>query len=121
MPTSITQNPASICKIAFGDFAYTGYAPETIKVKNVGDVQHFFADGAHLTSLTMNKGTQIQADLIILNAGSLTPPAKGSVVSITPPQGTAVAYFTEDAEVTSSAGVAKLSYTGIKHDGTTYA
>jgi hypothetical protein len=121
MPTAITQNPASVCKIAFGSFSYTGYAPETIKMKAVGDIQHVFADGILLTSLTMNLGTQIQADLIILAAGNLAPPAKGSVVTITPPEGTATAYLVEDAEVTSSAGVAKLSLTGIKHAGATYA
>lgn len=122
MPTSITQNPANVVKIAYGAFAYTGYCPESISSEPQGEVENVFCDGSLLTSIVRNLGSRISGTLIILNAGSLTPPAVGTILTITPPEGTEGKYMAQPGcKVDSTVGAARLTIVADKYDGATYA
>lgn len=122
MATSVTQNPASIVQIAYGAFSYSGYCPESVSSESLGEVEHVFCDGSLLTSLTRNVGKRISGTLIILNAGSLAPPAVGSVITLTPPEGTSQTYIAmPGCKVDTSVGAARLSIVAEKYTGATYA
>lgn len=121
MATSVTQNPASIVKIAYGAFSFTGYCPETIDEEGVGEVEHVFCDGSLLTSLTRNVGTRISGTLIVLDAGSLSAPVAGSIITLTPPSGTSSKWIAmPGCKVASSGSAARLSLTCEKYVGATY-
>lgn len=122
MATSVTQNPANVVKIAYGAFAYTGYCPENISSEGLGNIENVFCDGSLLASIISNIGNRISGTLIILNAGSLTPPAVGSVLTITPPEGTEGKYLAQPGcKVDSTTGAARLTIVAEKYVGATYA
>jgi hypothetical protein len=83
----------------------------------LGEVRDVFCGGALLCSIMSNLGTELQLEAIILEAGSLVPPAKGTVVTVD-----SVAYIVRESSVAETdAEEAKLSLTLQKYAGTTYA
>ena len=110
-------------KIDFGAPAYTGYTPEDLAIESTGtQEEHTDVNGATDNVIVRNLGTQITATFSILNTGgSLTPPAQGATVTLTPPQGTSTLYRVVSASVRSTRGIAQLSLTGIKEVSMTYA
>jgi len=110
-------------KIDFGSFSYTGYVPEDVSIEATGEQsEHTDVNGATDNVIVRNLGTRISGTFSILDAtGSLTPPAQGSSVTITPPQGTSTVYRVESASVRSQRGIAQLSLTAIKEVSMTYA
>lgn len=110
-------------KISFGAFSYTGYVPQDCTVKkddnNVEVIRD--ADGATFTKILMDPFKEVQFTCVILGAtGSIEPPAKGSTVTMTPPEGTSTAFYVEAASVASSPGAARLSLTLHKETSMTY-
>ena len=109
-------------KIAFGSFSYSGYVPESVTVSkpnlNIKTVKD--ANGATMTKILMDPAERINCTLIIASTGSITPPAEGSIVTLTPPAGTSTTYFCESAEVAHDEGESKLTLTLVKESSMTY-
>jgi hypothetical protein len=110
-------------KIDFGAFALTGYTPEDINVESTGtQEEHGDKDGATDNVIVRNLGKQVSATFSIQDAsGSLTPPAQGSTLTLTPPEGTSTAFRVVSASVRSTRGIAQLSVTLIKEVSMTYS
>lgn len=110
-------------KIGYGSFAYTGYVAQGVTTTTTGEIKTLKnADNATFCKLVEDLGTQHQIDLLILDAtGSITPPAKGSTVTLTPPQGASTPYMVQDSSVKFSAEEAMLSLTLIKEVSMTYS
>ena len=113
---AITQLGATL-KIGFGTNVYTGYIMEDFSTDPSG-VQDVILDedAATTTILVSDLGNQISFSAIIMDAGSLTPPAMGSSVTIN-----AVLYRTETSSVKQSRKASILTFTGIKEASMTYS
>jgi len=110
-------------KISFGDYAYTGYVPESISYsKPNGNIEILHdADGATLTKILMDPGVKFTGTFLILGAsGSVIPPAQGDTVTLTPPQGTSTSFYCESGEVASAAGANRLTLDLIAETSMTY-
>jgi hypothetical protein len=110
-------------KIDFGSFSYTGYVPEDVAIETTGSQEeHTDVNGATDNVIVRNLGTQISGTFSILDSGgSLTPPAQGASVTITPPQGTSTVYRVVSSSVRSTRGIAQLSLTAVKEVSMTYS
>lgn len=105
--------------IGFGSHAYTGYMPESIEQGTVStDTDIPDERGATQTILSQNPGKTLSGTWLIKSTGgSLTPPAKNEIVTLTPPTGTSTKYRTLDAKVRTTRGVAQLTMSLIREDG----
>jgi hypothetical protein len=114
---SITQNPAATVKAGVAPAkTYSNTCIVSATTSSLGDIRDVFCGGVLLCSIPSNLGTELQLDAIILEAGSLVPPAKGTVVTVD-----SVAYMVRESSVAETdAEEAKLSLTLQKFTGTTY-
>lgn len=79
---SVTQTPASKVIIGFASFQITGYCPRGVTITHEAEVTPVFCGGSLKSMLAAYQRHEIQFDAVILAAGSLTPTAKGAVVTI---------------------------------------
>jgi len=109
--------------IGFGSFAYTGYVASDVTVTypngNVETIPD--ADGATMTKILMDPSAKIEADVVILAAGSIDPPIDGATVTLTPPSGESTNYMSEGSSAKHSVGATKLSLSLIAEDSMTYS
>jgi len=120
--TPITQGTG--VQIGFGSFAYTGYVPEDGLQwkKPAGNIEEITdVNGAMATKIIMDPRNEFSMTLIILDAGDVTPPAHGTVLTITSPDGDSVGCMVRDATVTFNRGNSKLALDLVKEDSMTYA
>jgi len=109
--------------IAFGSLAYTGYVPQdaTSAKPDANEEINRNADGATFNKILMDPTTEFSGTFIILGAtGSITPPAQGDTVTLTPPQGTSTAWYCRSASVAFAAGASRLSLDLVKEASMTY-
>lgn len=109
-------------KIGYGSLAYTGYVPQDWTHTPTGEQKELKdTNNATLTVLVENLGDQHSGSLLILDSGgSITPPAKGATVTLTPPGGTSTNYRCVDSSVKFTAEESILSLTIIKEVSMTY-
>ena len=109
--------------IGFGSFAYTGYVASDVTVTypngNVETIPD--ADGATMTKILMDPSAKIEADVVILAAGSIDPPIDGATVMLTPPSGASTSYMSEGSSAKHSVGATKLLLSLIAEDSMTYS
>ena len=104
-------------KIGFDSNLYTGYIMEEFTTEPTGEQAVIKdEDNASATILISDLGNRISFTAIIKDAGSLTPPALGSSVTIN-----LVVYRTESASVKQARDASMLSFTGIKETSMTYS
>lgn len=109
--------------ISFGSLAYTGYVAQDADSSkpDLNEEVIKSAAGATHTKILMDPSTVFTGTFVILGAsGSVTPPAQGDTVTLTPPQGTSVAWYCRSASVAFTAGASRLSLDLIKETSMTY-
>ncbi len=110
-------------KISFGSFSYVGYVPEDVTLSypngNVEVIKD--ADGATQTKVLMDPATKVDLTVVILTAGSITPPIVGATVGLIPPSGTLTSFYVESADAKFSAGATRLTMSLIKEGSMTYS
>lgn len=109
-------------KIGFGAHSYTGYMPEDISTQLISKLTAIPDErGATVTKIYQDPGKQLSGTWLIKDTGgSLTAPAPGATVTLTPPEGTSTAYCVVSAVVRSTRLVAQLVMTLVKEDAMTY-
>ena len=105
-------------KISYGNLTYTGYMPTDWQWKDEAD-DEVIKDERNATAthiLTDPRQTQT-GSFLIKSTGDITPPAKGSYISIKDPDDTTARYYyVVDASVAFSTGVTKLTLALILED-----
>jgi hypothetical protein len=109
-------------KIGFGAAAYTGYIVDEWESSTDADEEIVKAEnGDTVTVITMDPRAVHNATFIIKNAGSIAPPAKNSVLTLIPPQGTSTKYRVQTASVRFARGATRLTVSMLKEASMTYA
>lgn len=105
-------------KIGFGSNTYANCLMESFTTEAVdGNVEEIpDEDGASETVILMNPGTQISFTAVIKDAGSLTPPAIGSSITIN-----SVVYRCLSSSVAQTVGASRVSISAIKETSMTYS
>jgi hypothetical protein len=117
---ALTQNPAAAVLISFGAFAYTGHYPETVDNESTGELEHIFADGTPLT--TIHGQVVDKLTITVMIAGTtVTQPAHGAIVTLTPPAGTSTKYICNGSKIAFTDKAAKLTLNLEKPSGLTYS
>ncbi len=103
--------------VEFGSFSYTGYMPTDVTFKSTAD-DEVVKDtrNATVSHILTDPRKELTVNLFIQSTGSITPPSKGEYITLTPPQGTATKYYVNDATVTFSSGISKLSLSLLRED-----
>ena len=104
--------------IGFGSASYTGYMTESIQQKFTAKQDEIPDErGATQSRILTNPGKSLKGTWLIKSTGgSLTPPAPGEIVTMTPPTGTSTKYLCVDADVKTSRLIAQLSMDLIRED-----
>lgn len=103
--------------VEYGSFAYTGYTPTGLTwKKNADDEAVPDERGATITHILTNPREEMTIDLMIESTGDITPPDKGDYISLTTPDGDTQKYYCNDASVSFSAGITKLSLSLLRED-----
>lgn len=114
--TVATAQIGTALKIGFSTNVYTGYIMQDFDTTPSGNQDAIpDEDNATVTVLVSNLGTEIKFNAIIKGTGSLTPPAKGSTVTIN-----SVGYRCLESSVKQVVGASILSFHGIKEASMTY-
>lgn len=79
---AVTQTPAGIVVIGFESHTLSGYCPRGVTITHEAEITPVFCGGSLKSMLSAYPRHEIQFDAVILAAGSLTPTAKGAVVTI---------------------------------------
>lgn len=110
-------------KIGFGSFAYAGYVAQSVSEETTGEIKVIKdANNATMTKLIEDKGFRLTLKLLILDSGgSITPPAKGTTVTLIPPKGTSTSYMCEASSVDFTAEESTLNLTLVDEDSMTYS
>jgi len=104
-------------KVEFGSAAYTGYLPTDWTTKFTADDEIIKDErNATITHILTDPRREHQVTFLIKSTGSITPPAKGDYLTMTPPQGTSTKYYCNDASVSFSNGVSKLTLSLLRED-----
>lgn len=106
-------------KVEYGSLAFAGYQPtsatnsRTANVETITDTR-----GANCTHIITNPGKQLALNLYIEDAaGSITPPAIGDILTVTPPEGTAQDWIVlSSSPVTHGNSISTLSVTLTRED-----
>lgn len=119
-----TQKGTSL-KISFGSFAYTGYLPEdglTWKVSK-GNIEEITDENGDMyTKILMDPRSEFSMTLIVRDSGgSITPPAVGAALTITPPSGASTTCMVRDATMTFARGATRLTLDLVKETSMSYA
>lgn len=104
-------------KIEFASFAYTGYLPTSVTNKLTSDDEVVPDErGATISHILRNPRREISLDLLIKSTGSITPPAKGDYITITTPENVSTKFYCDDATVSFSTGISRLSLSLVRED-----
>jgi len=98
-------------KVEFGAFSFTGYLVKSWTYKKDAD-DTVVPDHrkATITHILTNPRIIMSGDLMIKDTGSITPPKKGSFISLQAPDAVAARYYyVEDAQVSFSDDITMLS------------
>ena len=109
--------------VSFEGFTYTGYVAESLTVSYPnGNVEVLHdADGATMTKILQDPAEKIECTLIILAAGTITPPIDGATVGLIPAVGSLTSFMSEGSSTTHAPGATRLNLSLIKESGMTYA
>lgn len=106
-------------KLHFGNLARTGYLPTawTFKDQDADDETVPDERGATITHILTNPRKLMTGDLLIKDTGSITPPAKGDYIWLQgPADAAALYYYVDDAQVSFSSGITRLSLSLLLED-----
>jgi len=108
--------------VSFEGFVYTGYVAESLTISHPnGNVEVIRdADGATLTKIFQDPAEKIEATLVILAAGSITPPIDGATVGVIPAVGSLTSFMSEGSSATHAPGATRLNLSLIKEGSMTY-
>jgi len=102
--------------VGFMGHTYTAVIMDSAKLAVTGDQDEIRSeDNETCTVIVSNKGTQIDFSGVIKGSTVVTPPAKGSSVTVN-----SVIYRVLDSSVEYSRLAAKLTVSAIKEDSMTY-
>jgi hypothetical protein len=117
---AITQNPANIVVIGFGNKTLSGYCPKGVSISHEADLEHIVCNGEFKTSLIKNKRHKIQFEAIIPDTAPGGPAidaiVAGDLITID-----SVIYFCESVSVVLSETAARITFSGISHTDEAYA
>lgn len=104
-------------KVEFGSFAYAGYLPTSVTSKLTADDEAVKDErGATISHILTDPRREMTLDLLIKSTGSVTPPAKGDYITITTPEGVSTKFYCNDASVSFSSGISRLSLSLLRED-----
>ncbi len=106
-------------KLHFGNLTRTGYMPTawTFKDQDADDETVPDERGATITHILTNPRKLMSGDLLIKDTGSITPPAKGDYIWLQGPvDAAALYYYVDDAQVSFSSGITRLSLSLLLED-----
>jgi hypothetical protein len=105
-------------KLGYGATAYVGYQVEDASQSQESDEEIIKdTDGATATVIDMDPRTVLSMTFLIKSTGSITPPDKNSILSLTGPNDVgATAYRVTSSSVAFSRGVSRLSLGLIRED-----
>lgn len=76
-------------KVGFGNFVKAGYQPTSVTNSRTADVETIRGTrNEAVTHMITNRGDSLVLNLFIEDAGSITPPSVGALISVTPPDKT---------------------------------
>lgn len=104
--------------MGYNGFSFTGYSPEgEISVADTANVSDVLGDqNAPISKIIENPGKRMTLSLRVLS-GTFTPPSKGDVISLTPPnESTASKWLVEDVSPRYGTGICILSLTVSRED-----
>ena len=112
---SIVQKGETL-KIGFGGNTYSGYIMQDFSAESTGEQDVIKdEDNATVTILVSDLGEQIGFTAIIKDAGSITPPAIGSSITIN-----SVVYRVLSSSFKQTSKASELTVSAIKEDSMTY-
>lgn len=104
-------------KVEFGSLAYTGYLPEDYTEQDTADDEAVKDErNATISHILTDPRIVISVTFLIKSTGSITPPAKGDYITMTSPAGVSTKYYCNDATVSLSRGISKLSLSLLRED-----
>lgn len=107
-------------KVEYGNLTLTGYLPTAFTFKDQDADDEVIRDerGATITHILTDPREVMTGEFLIkATGGSITPPAKGSYISIKgPDDSSAKYYYVVDAGLTFSSGITRLSLSLILED-----
>jgi len=108
--------------VSFAGFSYTGYVAESLTISYPdGNVEVLHdADGATQTKIFQDPGEKLECTLIILAAGTITPPIDGATVGLVPAIGSLTSFMSEGSSATHGPGATRLNLSLIKEGSMTY-
>jgi hypothetical protein len=111
-----TVQRGTALKIGFGNNIYTGYVMQDFTKTPTGE-QAVIKDenNATMTILVSDLGNQIDFTAIVLNTGSLTPPALGAAITVD-----TVNYRCISSNMKHTVGATVFTFSGIKEDSMSY-
>lgn len=104
-------------RVEFGSFAYTGFLPTSVTHKITADDAAIKDErDATISHILTDPRVELTLDLNVKSTASITPPAKGATVTVTTPAGVSTKFYTNDATMSFSPGITKLSISLIRED-----
>lgn len=106
-------------KVEYGSFTYAGYQPTSVSNSRTANVETITdTRGANVTHIFTNPGKQLTLTAYIENSGgSITPPTVGTLITVTPPEGTSQKYIlASPATVTHGNSITTISMTLVRED-----
>lgn len=104
-------------KVEFGSFAYTGYQPTDVTNKLTADDEAVKdTRNATISHLLTDPRRELTVNFMIKSTGSITPPAKGDIITLTTPEGVSTKFYCNDASVSLSSGISKLAMSLLRED-----
>jgi hypothetical protein len=106
-------------KVEYGAFTYAGYQPTNVTNSRTANVETITdTRGANVTHIITNPGKLLTLTCYIEDSGgSITPPTVGTIITVTPPEGTATDYIlASPATVTHGNSITTLSLSLTRED-----
>ena len=106
-------------KVEYGNLTYTGYLPTAWTLKDQDADDEIIKDerGATISHILTDPREVMTGELLIKSTGSITAPAKGSYISLKGPDDSAAKYYyVQDATLTFSSSITRLSLSLILED-----
>jgi hypothetical protein len=119
MPAGDRVQIGKAFKVEYGSFAYTGYQATSVGNTRTADVESIKdTRNANISHQITNPGKQINVSALIEDSGgSVTPPAVGDIITLTPPEGTSQKWcLLSPATVTHGNGITSISMTLTRED-----
>lgn len=118
MPAGDLVQIGKAFKVAYGSFTYAGYQPTSVTNSRTANVETILdTRGAATTHIITNPAKQLTLTAYIENTGNITPPAVGTEITVTPPEGTSQIWIlAAPATITHGNSISTISLTLTRED-----